>query len=288
MAQAEFSSGTAAILMCPPEHYGVEYEINPWMSRAAAPDRSVARRQWDSLHECLIKLGVVVELIEPQPGLPDMVFTANAGLVWKETVFLSRFRYSVRAPETAYFERWFRAHGFQPRRLPEGCFFEGAGDALFCGETLVAGYRFRSDVLSHQWVAKQIGCPLVVAELVNPYFYHLDTCFCPLRPDTALWYPYAFDEYGRRAITRVVENLIETPAQEAYRFACNAVVVGDHVILSSGCPTTAARLEQQGFTCHAIDLSEFHKAGGSAKCLTLRLDGEDAAAWRRTAPPSDR
>jgi len=268
------------LLMCPPEHYGIEYEINPWMDRRRAANRPQAQRQWQDLVQLLTALGARIELIEPVPGLPDMVFTANAGLVFRDCVMLSRFRHAERAGERRHFARWFQAHGFRLIELPEDYAFEGAGDALFCGETLVAGYLIRSDVRSHQWVAQHLDCPLVVAELINPYFYHLDTCFCPLRQGSAIWYPEAFDRYGRQAIEAAVAELIEVDREEAYRFACNAVVLGRHVVTPSGCPRLHRALRRAGFEPHEVELTEFQKAGGSAKCLTLRLDGEDAASWR--------
>src|SRR6267154_2315091 len=134
------------ILMCPPDYYGIEYEINPWMSRSrgSTPDRALG--QWRQLYETLVGLGVTIELMTPQQGLPDLVFTANAGLVFEKTFFSSSFRHEVRARETPYFDAWFAAHDFEVRHLPQGTYFEGAGDALFCGPSLFAGYRIRSDV----------------------------------------------------------------------------------------------------------------------------------------------
>jgi N-dimethylarginine dimethylaminohydrolase len=151
---------------------------------------------------------------------------------------------------------------------------------LFCGETLIAGYRIRSDALGHQRIAERLGCRVLPVELVNDEFYHLDTCFCPLSPSAAVWYPPAFDEYGRRAIEAAVDELIEVDDTEARRFACNAVVVGQAVVTNTGCDALAAALSARGYTLRQTSLDEFTKAGGSAKCLTLRLDGEDAAAWR--------
>src|SRR5262245_22866061 len=124
------------ILMCPPDYYGIEYEINPWMSRSRGAVQEKARRQWRALYETLVRLGVTVELMTPRPGVPDLVFTANAGLVYQDRFFNSRFRHEVRARETPYFDAWFAEHGFRTEHLPEGLFFEGAGDALFCGWTL--------------------------------------------------------------------------------------------------------------------------------------------------------
>src|SRR5262249_52992405 len=137
---------TPQILMCPPDYYGIEYEINPWMNRARASTPERARQQWGGLREALTKLGVAVELMTPRPGLPDLVFTANAGLVFGRRFFSSRFRHEVRARETPFFDAWFAERGFVVETLPEGMFFEGAGDALFCGKALFAGYRIRSDV----------------------------------------------------------------------------------------------------------------------------------------------
>src|SRR5437016_13965508 len=128
------------ILMCPADYYGIEYEINPWMSRSRGSTREQALEQWRHLYETLIGLGVQVELMTPQPGLPDLVFTANAGLVFGRKFYSSRFRHEVRARETPHFDAWFATHGFDVHHLPPGTFFEGAGDALFCGPTLFAGY----------------------------------------------------------------------------------------------------------------------------------------------------
>jgi N-dimethylarginine dimethylaminohydrolase len=267
------------ILMCPPDYYGIEYEINPWMSRSRGSTPERARQQWQALHDILRGLGVAVELLTPQPGLPDLVFTANAGLVYGRRFFSSRFRHEVRARETPSYDAWFAAHGFTVEHLPEGTFFEGAGDALFCGPTLFAGYRIRSDVRGHQYLGKALGKLVLPLELVDPRFYHLDTCFCPLAPGTAVYFPPAFDAYGRRVLETHIPRLLAVHEDEAVRFGCNAVVVGKTVVVNTGCERLAEGLKAWGFTPVATELDEFLKAGGSAKCLTLRLDGEEAAVW---------
>src|SRR5579862_2504312 len=154
------------ILMCPPDHYGIEYEINPWMSRARASTPERAQRQWHDLHDALVRLGVQVELMTPQKGLPDLVFTANAGLMFGQRFFSSRFRHPERARETPWFDAWFAEHGYHVEHLPDGIYFEGAGDALFCGATLFAGYRIRSDVNGHQWLGKVLQKQVLPLELV--------------------------------------------------------------------------------------------------------------------------
>jgi N-dimethylarginine dimethylaminohydrolase len=267
------------ILMCPPRYYGIEYEINPWMSRSRGSIAERAHQQWSVLHETLCKLEVKVELLEPVPQLPDLVFTANAGLVYRERFLSSNFRFEVRARESPYFDAWFAAHGFTVEHLPEGLFFEGAGDALFCGAALFAGYRIRSDVRGHHHIGQVLNKQALPLELVDPRFYHLDTCFCPLAPGEAIYYPAAFDSYGRRVLETNVPNLLAVAEPEAVRFACNAVVVGKTVIVNTGCERLAEGLRERGYEPIAVELDEFLKAGGSAKCLTLRLDGEEAAIW---------
>lgn len=268
------------ILMCSPQFYGIEYEINPWMSRARQADQPLAVQQWTALNNLLNEAGVATPLVEPEPGLPDLVFTANAALVYRDQVVLSRFRHPERQKEEEVFRRWFDSNGFEILESPAGMSFEGAGDALFCGDTLFAGYRMRSDPLGHQQIGAMLGCRVIPLELVDPYYYHLDTCFCPLATGLAAWFPRAFDDYGQRVVRELVPELIEVDAEEARSFACNAVVVGHRVFTNTGCPHFQAALHLKGFSAFATPLGEFVKAGGSAKCLTLRLDGEEAAFWR--------
>jgi N-dimethylarginine dimethylaminohydrolase len=275
---------TPRILMCPPDYYGIEYEINAWMNRARPADSDLAREQWRNLKATLEFAGATIELLAPQPGLPDLVFTANAAIVYRDLAVPAHFRHAERQGEQPHFEAWLSSHGFRIEHVPAEVYFEGAGDALFCGDTLFAGYRMRSDARGHQRIGEMLGCRVIPLELVDPYYYHLDTCFCPLKPGVAIYFPGAFDDYGRQVLRELVPELIEVEESEARRFACNAVVVGETVVTNTGCDQLHAELTRRGFTPRETPLDEFVKAGGSAKCLTLRLDGEEAAAWKYAAP----
>jgi N-dimethylarginine dimethylaminohydrolase len=268
------------ILMCPADWYGIEYEINPWMSRDRQADRAAAVAQWRALRDLFVSLGAKVDLLGPVPGLPDLVFTANAALIYRDRAVLSRFRYSQRQGEEPRNAAWLADHGFEVTQLPNQMYFEGAGDALFCGDTLFAGYRFRSDIRALNQVGELLACHVIPLELIDGYYYHLDTCFCPLAPGQALYFPAAFDDYGQRVLAQHVPELIAVEPAEAQRFACNAVVIGKQVITNTGCTRMHQALCDFGYTPHETPLDEFVKAGGSAKCLTLRLDGEEAAGWR--------
>lgn len=262
------------LLLCPPDHYGIEYEINPWMDRARKADQKLAAEQWQRLRDTLRSLGAGIEIIEAQPGLPDMVFTANAGLVVGRKFIRSNFRHRERQGEAAHFERWFAKGGCEIARMPENFVFEGEGDALFCGDVLLCGYHFRSDIQSHQWLGEFLKCLAISVELVDARFYHLDTCFCPLGDGRAMWFPAAFDEYAQRAIREHVSELIEVPADEALRFACNAILLDRDILLADGCPKVCGALAGRGYRCHELPMSEFIKAGGACKCLALYLDHE--------------
>ncbi len=267
------------LLMCPPRFFAVEYEINPWMDVAINADHALAAQQWQTLYDLIVATGAKVELLEPVAGLPDLVFTANAALICRNTALLSRFRHPQRQRETPFDRQWFVANGFECLDPPAGFSFEGAGDALFCGDTLFAGYRQRSDAAGHQKIGALLDVRVLPVELVSSSFYHLDTCFCPLSASESIWYPPAFDSYGQRAIELAVETLIEVDLGEAKHFACNAVVLDKTVITNRGCDKLHGQLQQRGYRPIATPLGEFLKAGGSAKCLTLRLDCEDAASW---------
>ena len=261
-----------AFLMCPPDYYDVVYEINPWMSVERKADQKLAAKQWGAYYELLTKnLKAKVELLDPVAGLPDLVFTANGGLV-KDRIFVrSNFRYKERRGEERYFQDWFRRKGYLVKTIGRPFCFEGEGDALFMAKDLYTGYHFRSDVEAHDIVSGHLKNSYFALELCDKRFYHLDTCFAPLDDTTALLYPAAFETYAQLVLLENVPDPVRVPEEEALRFACNAVVAGKDVVIPEGCPETTRELEKRGFRVHALDFSEFIKAGGAAKCLALKL-----------------
>ena len=263
------------LLVCPPEYFRIDYEINPWMRMSNAVNPERARIQWQGLMRMLEQdIGVLLERIEPAPNLPDMVFTANAGSVMGRRAVPSRFRHPERQGEEQYFERWFRQHGYAVTLLEEGLYFEGAGDLLGFPGAWFGGYRQRSDIRAYARLSEIFQCEIIPVELVDPRFYHLDTCFCPLSGGELLYYPPAFDPYAQKVIAERItaDRRLVVPHADALRFACNAVCIGKHVVLPDGCDGTTALLKERGYEPHPLPLDEFMKAGGSAKCLTLALD----------------
>lgn len=268
-------SAATRILMCPPDFFEVDYVINPWMDgHAGSLDRDLARRQWDGLRAAIAESAEVV-LLQPQPGLPDLVFTANAGFVHGRRAVPSHFMPHERRPEEPYLRAWFEAEGFEVRVLPDNVAFEGAGDALIDrgGPWLWAGYGFRTEIEAHDYLRRWFDLEVVSIRLVDPRFYHIDTCMCPLDGGYLLYHPPAFDDVSRAEIERRVPAARRIPvdSDDAGHFACNAVNIGRKVFMNRARAGLAAQLEAHGFEVLQLSLSEFLKAGGSAKCLTLKL-----------------
>jgi lysine-ketoglutarate reductase/saccharopine dehydrogenase-like protein (TIGR00300 family) len=264
------------ILMCAPDYYDVDYVINPWMEgniHKSSRDRAV--EQWEKLHH-ILKDVAIVELVQPQKGVPDMVFTANAGLVLGQNAVLSRFYHPERQGEEPHFKKWFEDNGFQVFELPKDLPFEGAGDALLDreGRWLWAGYGFRSELDSHPYIAKWLDIEVLSLRLIDDRFYHLDTCFCPLTGGYVLYYPGAFDSYSNHLIQKRVPEAkrIAIAEADAVNFACNAVNVGQTVVMNQASDSLKQQLEDIGFNIIETPLTEFLKAGGAAKCLTLRIN----------------
>jgi ornithine--oxo-acid transaminase len=258
--------------MCPPTYFDVSYTINPWMDPTVGVDRERAQRQWDALVATYSAAGAEVELLDPQPGLPDLVFTANVGIVDGDTFVAARMRHVERRPETPHAERWFADRGFTVRRLGEHVSQEGAGDALPFGDTLVAGHSARSSVTAYIDLARIVGGRILPVELRNPRYYHVDIVFCPLDATTALYAPSALDDTGARAIAALVPDAIALTGDEAAAFCANSVVIGRTVVMPACTPRLERELRARGFEPAVVDVSEFLKAGGGPRCLTLALD----------------
>jgi lysine-ketoglutarate reductase/saccharopine dehydrogenase-like protein (TIGR00300 family) len=264
------------ILMCAPDHYDVDYVINPWMEgNIHKSSREMAVEQWSKLNFVLKEIAQV-DLVQGQQGVPDMVFTANAGLVLGDNAVLSRFYHPERQGEEPYFKQWFEDHGFNVFELPQDLPFEGAGDALLDreGRWLWAGYGFRSELDSHPYLAKWLDIEVLSLRLIDDRFYHLDTCFCPLSGGYLLYYPGAFDSYSNHIIEGRVpaEKRIAIAETDAVNFACNSVNVGQSVVMNKASDGLKQRLAEAGFAVIETPLTEFLKAGGAAKCLTLRIN----------------
>ncbi|MGH3737097.1 MAG: dimethylargininase [Micromonosporaceae bacterium] len=265
-------------LMCRPTHFAVEYAINPWMDPSQPVDTALAVTQWEALTEAYRQLGYTVDLIDPLPGLPDMVFAANGAFVMDGRVYGAQFRNPQRADEGPAYRAWFEAAGY-PVQVPKYV-NEGEGDFLLVdspvGELVLAGTGFRTELGAHAEVQDAFGRPVITLRLVDPRYYHLDTAMFPLsggpaRPANIAYYPEAFSEGSRKVLEQLYPNAIIASEADAAVLGLNAVSDGRHVVLNAEAERLAGQLEDRGYVPVRVNLSELRKAGGGPKCCTLEI-----------------
>jgi len=257
-------------LMCPPEHFAVEYAINPWMNPDQPVDVELALWQWGQLREAYQGLGHTVHTITPEPGLPDMVFAANGATVIDGKVLSARFRYAERQPESEAYLAWFVGQGHDQIRH-SAITNEGEGDIVFAGRAILAGHGFRTDEAVRAELTELYGRPVISLRLVDPRFYHLDTALVVLDPETVAYYPAAFDDAARAAIASHFTELIEVKDEDAEVLGLNAISDGRNVVVPQQAAGFIGQLQTAGFEPVPVDLSELLKAGGGPKCCTLEL-----------------
>ncbi|MEU6432350.1 dimethylargininase [Microbispora sp. NPDC046973] len=256
-------------LMCPPVHFDVVYSINAWMDPGKPTDTGLAVVQWERLRNLYQGLGHQVELIDPVPGLPDMVFAANGATVVDGRVLAARFRHAERAAEAPAYADWFRRRGY-PVHLGEHV-NEGEGDYLVTGERILAGSGFRTDPRAHAEAERVLGLPTVGLTLVDPRFYHLDTALAVLDHEEIMYYPAAFSPESRATLRELYPDAILATDADAEVFGLNAVSDGRHVLLPEQAVHLIDALWNRGFVPIGVELSELMKSGGSAKCCTLEI-----------------
>ncbi|MGW4379775.1 dimethylargininase [Kitasatospora sp. NPDC004531] len=265
--------GPRRYLLCPPEHFAVDYAINPWMDPARPVDRAAALRQWEDLAGTLRALGHRVELLAPEPGLPDMVFTANGATVVAGRVLVARFRHPQRAGESAAHLRWFRSAGFRQVHTASEV-NEGEGDLLVAGSRILAASGFRTTPAAHREARRLLRLPVVTLRLTDPRYYHLDTALAVLDRDRIMYYPQAFSAASRRLLRRLYPDAILAGPSDAAAFGLNAVSDGRHVVLPDGARALAEQLRGAGYEPVPVAVPELRKAGGGPKCCVLELRSE--------------
>jgi N-dimethylarginine dimethylaminohydrolase len=291
-------STKARFLMCPPDHFRVAYKINPWMNPDSWGSRrealvTASRHEWGALRRALSGLGAEIDHVPAAPDVPDLVFTANSAVVLDRVALLARFRYPERRCEEKHFEAAFRslqARGLidAVRKLPDDLVLEGAGDCVWddARGMFWIGFGPRSDAAAREVVEGQFGAPAVALELVDPRFYHMDTALCPLTRGEVVYAPGAFTPLGQTIIRDRVEaaQRIELAPEDACQFAANTVCLGNTLVMSGCSADLRAELQERGYRLVTTPLPSFHRSGGSAFCLTLRLDrSSNRGALRQTA-----
>jgi N-dimethylarginine dimethylaminohydrolase len=263
-----------------PTHFRVEYSINPFMDTAVQPDPQVAMLQWHAMVRTLEDLGATVDVLAQRADAPDMVYAMNLGLGLvrpdgQQHVVMSHMRYAERRMEGASAQPYFAGRGWTTSYVGRdgiGAHLE-AGDAFAYGDALVVGYGPRTEELALKHLAADLGVRVRGLRITHPGMYHLDLAFCPLDERRALVCPSALDAASAAALLELVpEPLVLSEEEALTTFAANSVVVGSTVVMPACPPRVRRQLEEWGFTVVIVDVSEFHKGGGSIRCLTNPVD----------------
>jgi N-dimethylarginine dimethylaminohydrolase len=260
-------------LMCPPEHFAVEYAINPWMDVSTPVDAELALKQWERLREALVELGHMVHVLDPEPGLPDMVYAANGAFMVDGTVYGARFRHPQRTAEAGAHRAFYESCGWRfvaPTRTNEG-----EGDFAYLpgahGGVALAGYGFRTEPTAHAEAQDVLGRPVISLRLVDPRFYHLDTALGPLDDRNVAYYPEAFSAASQRVLRQLFPDAVTADAADAHAFGLNLVSDGRNVLLNGEATGMAGKVAAAGYNPVLIELSELKKGGGSVKCCIAEL-----------------
>jgi N-dimethylarginine dimethylaminohydrolase len=263
-------------LLCAPEHFVVEYTINPWMDTTAPVDTELALKQWRGLYETLQRLGHDVHQLTPEIGLPDMVYAANGAFTVDGVVYGARFKFPQRMAESVAHRKFYAAqdgwHYVAPVETNEG-----EGDFAYLpgalGGVILAGYGFRTDVSAHSEAQDVLGRPVVSLRLVDPRFYHLDVALAAIDDANIAYFPGAFAESSQRILRQLFPDAVLADEQDALAFGLNLVSDGRNVVLSAEAGGLCAKLAAAGYLPVPVELTELKKGGGSVKCCVAELRG---------------
>jgi N-dimethylarginine dimethylaminohydrolase len=260
------------VLLCPPKFYDIEYEINPWMHIENKVEQEKVKKEFEELKKVYQRLGVEILEIEQEKGLPDMVYAANFGFPKNNLFIPSNYLYKERKNETKFAIKYFEKLGFSIKSLPDEIYFEGQGDLLTVGGKYFYGYGKRSDQKAKEYLEKFLGASLIDFKLINPYYYHLDTCFAPFDKSTVAINKESFLPEGLETVYQNFPHVIEVSKEDNGLIACNLVVVGKTIVIGKG---ISQKLKEDfakfGFLAIEVPMQEYRKGGGSIKCLTLEF-----------------
>ncbi|MER7333402.1 MULTISPECIES: dimethylargininase [unclassified Micromonospora] len=260
-------------LMCSPEHFAVEYAINPWMDVSTPVDPELAVKQWDRLRDALVGLGHEVHLLTPERGLPDMVFAANGAFVVDGVVYGAQFKHEQRAAEAAAHRAFYESQGW--RFIAPSETNEGEGDFAYLPEAhgglVLAGHGFRTELPAHAEAQEALGRPVVSLRLVDPRFYHLDVALASIDDENIVYYPGAFSAASQKVLAQLFPDAVVADDSDALAFGLNLVSDGLNVVLNSEATRLAGKLKAAGYHPVPVELAELKKGGGSVKCCIAEL-----------------
>lgn len=261
------------ILICPPTFFDIDYEINPWMHIEQKVDREGVAAAYEELKNAYRSLPVELYEMTPEKGLPDMVYMADCGHVVGDTFISASFRFPERRREAEVAQKWMQEQfNFEIKKLPDGIFFEGHGDLITAPDVYFCGYGKRTMKEALPYLEQWLNKPVIGIELIDPWYYHLDTCFAVLTKDVAVVNPTSFTPESKAKIYNHFKTVIEASIEDHKILGCNLVVVDKTIIVAKGISETLKnKFTDLGFTTREVDTTEYRKGGGSVKCLSFEF-----------------
>lgn len=275
------------VLMSGADAFSVE-ELNPYSHKGDQPDVARAVTEHTSIKHAIESAGVSVIQVPAPAGCQDGVYTANWALVRGDTAVLASLP-NLRQAEEPFAEQHLRDLGKRIVKAPYR--FSGQGDALPCGNYLLAGSNYRTDPRMHQFLADELGYEVISLQTVpaldaagNPlintvtgwpdsFFYDIDLALSILREDLIAWCPEAFTPESQERLRAMPMQKIEVSLDEAMNgFACNLLSTGDTVVMSGHAPEFQKAIQAEGLKTITPDITELLKGGGFIRCTTLTLD----------------
>jgi arginine dihydrolase len=260
--------------MCSPDHFTVQYAINPWMDTTVSVDAALALQQWEMLRATLAGLGHTVHVLNPVPGLPDMVYAANGAFSVDGKVYGARFKHPQRAAEADVHQVFYSSSGGWSFANPMHI-NEGEGDFAYLPEAygglVLAGYGFRTDPAAHAEAQELFGRPVISLKLVDPAFYHLDTALAALDDRHIAYYPEAFSASSQRVLAQLFPDAVIADRHDAEAFGLNLVSDGRHVVLNTEAVAMGDKVRAAGYLPVHVELTELKRGGGSVKCAVAEL-----------------
>ncbi|NQW18356.1 MAG: hypothetical protein HQ478_12810 [Chloroflexi bacterium] len=248
------------------------------MSFSDSVDITRATRQWNGMVEAMEEAGAEVELLEPSPDSPAQVFTADGAVILGDHQALILRNDGPRgALEPRNFADWLRDDGFEVESIPPNRTLDGGNTLRLHDDSFACGLKPEADGSGERYFAKLLkltgGTLLHQIRLTDRRYLHLDMAIGRVGDAGYLVFKSAL-ENGLASLegTPIVDReIILVDTQDAERFACNGITIGDTFMTGKISASLIDAIERLGYRAVTLDLDEFHKAGGGLKCLTLPL-----------------
>ena len=265
-------------LMSPPDYFDAHFMFNPWMKYSEAVDRKLAEHQWRALVANLEILGAEIEILEPFASSPAQVFTADGALQVKRGHFLVLRNDGARGVlEHERFANWLRNAGYQTEQLPPKYRLDGGNIVQLIDGSYAVGLKPGAAGQGEKYLGRLLslvaGKSLSQFQLIDRRYLHLDMALGRLGTSGYLLFEEGFQDGAgvSKALESAGAPVVPISSEDAERLACNGVTIGDTYVTSLISKALRGQIEAMGLNVAEVDVSEFHKAGGSVKCLTLPL-----------------